>query len=174
MRVLRVVFWIFFLVGPALASDLKIRVLDPNSNPVANAQVSVYRAAESTPLALQSTGGDGMVALSGFSDGSYRLEVLAPGFASRAVDLFLPQPSTFTVGLEIAGASEIVVVTATRTPLPEQESGASISTLESGELQAMQPVAAGDALRFLPGAVVNTVGQRGGQSSLFVRGGDSR
>lgn len=38
----------------------------------------------------------------------------------------------------------------------------------------MQPVAASDALRFLPGAVVNTVGQRGGQSSLFVRGGDSR
>ena len=38
----------------------------------------------------------------------------------------------------------------------------------------MQPVAAADAIRFLPGAVVNTVGQRGGQASLFVRGGDSR
>jgi len=174
MRVLRVVFWIFFLTSPVLASDLKIRVLDPNSNPVANAQVSLYRSGESTPLALQSTGGDGMVALSGFSDGSYRLEVLAPGFASRAVDLSLPQESTFTVSLVVAGASEIVVVTATRTPVPEQESGSSVSTLESGELQAMQPVAAADALRFLPGAVVNTVGQRGGQSSLFVRGGDSR
>ena len=37
----------------------------------------------------------------------------------------------------------------------------------------MQPVAADDAVRFLPGAVVNTAGQRGGLSSLFVRGGDS-
>ena len=37
----------------------------------------------------------------------------------------------------------------------------------------MQPVAADDAIRFLPGAVVNTAGQRGGLSSLFVRGGDS-
>jgi outer membrane cobalamin receptor len=37
----------------------------------------------------------------------------------------------------------------------------------------MNPVAADDALRFLPGAVVNTAGQRGGLSSLFVRGGDS-
>ncbi len=37
----------------------------------------------------------------------------------------------------------------------------------------MKPVAADDAVRFLPGAVVNTAGQRGGLSSLFVRGGDS-
>ena len=35
------------------------------------------------------------------------------------------------------------------------------------------PVAADDAIRFLPGAVINTAGQRGGLSSLFVRGGDS-
>ena len=37
----------------------------------------------------------------------------------------------------------------------------------------MQPIAANDAVRFLPGAVVNTAGQRGGLASLFVRGGDS-
>ena len=37
----------------------------------------------------------------------------------------------------------------------------------------MQPIAAADAVRFLPGAVVNTAGQRGGISSLFVRGGES-
>ena len=37
----------------------------------------------------------------------------------------------------------------------------------------MNPIAADDAIRFLPGAVINTAGQRGGISSLFVRGGDS-
>src|ERR1700677_3590422 len=37
----------------------------------------------------------------------------------------------------------------------------------------MNPVAADDALRFLPGAIVNTAGQQGGLSSLFVRGGNS-
>jgi len=37
----------------------------------------------------------------------------------------------------------------------------------------MQPTAADDAVRFFPGAVVNTAGQRGGLSSLFVRGGES-
>ncbi|MGA8865801.1 MAG: TonB-dependent receptor, partial [Candidatus Sulfotelmatobacter sp.] len=47
------------------------------------------------------------------------------------------------------------------------------ATLTSAQLKAMQPVAASDAIRFLPGAVVNTTGQNGGLSSMFVRGGDS-
>ena len=58
-------------------------------------------------------------------------------------------------------------------PSPAEESGADVSTLENGQLETMQPVAANDAVRFLPGAVVNTAGQRGGLSSLFVRGGES-
>src|SRR6202043_916954 len=41
------------------------------------------------------------------------------------------------------------------------------------QLETMHPVSASDAVRYLPGAVVNTAGQRGGISSLFVRGGDS-
>jgi vitamin B12 transporter len=40
-------------------------------------------------------------------------------------------------------------------------------------LTTMQSTSANDAMRFLPGAVVNTAGQRGGLSSLFVRGGES-
>jgi vitamin B12 transporter len=66
-----------------------------------------------------------------------------------------------------------VVVTATRTPVPSEAAGADVDTLSSGQLEAMQPAAADDAMRFLPGAVVNTAGQRGGISSLFVRGGES-
>jgi outer membrane cobalamin receptor len=37
----------------------------------------------------------------------------------------------------------------------------------------MRPIAANDAMRFLPGAVINTAGQHGGLASLFVRGGES-
>ncbi|MGA7045140.1 MAG: TonB-dependent receptor, partial [Candidatus Sulfotelmatobacter sp.] len=78
-----------------------------------------------------------------------------------------------TIHLHLAPASETVVVTATRTPALAEETGSNISTLESGQLETMQPTAADDAVRFLPGAVVNTAGQRGGLSSLFVRGGES-
>jgi len=174
MRVLRAVAWLISLSALTFAADLKIRVVDPHSEGVANAQVSWYRAGDSTPLGTLTTSGEGMVLLTGLGDSSFRLQVLAPGFAPRTVDVPVPHDPVFAVHLALAGASEIVVVTATRTPLPEQESGASVSTLESGELQVMQPVAAADAIRFLPGAIVNTVGQRGAQSSLFVRGGDSR
>ncbi len=174
MRVLRTVFGLVLLSLSAFAADLKIKVVDPHSNPVANAQLSLFRAAESTSLSVLTTSSEGALSLSGLDDGPYRLQVLAPGFAPQTVNFSLPLSSTLAVNLSLAVASEIVVVTATRTPVPEQESGASVSTLESGQLQLMQPVAAADALRFLPGAVVNTVGQRGGQSSLFVRGGDSR
>ena len=174
MRVFRAVVSLVLLSVSVLAADLKVRVVDPHSNAVADAQVSLFPANESTARAVLTTSGEGMIMLTGLADGHYRLQVLAPGFAPQSVDVSVPQASVFTVNLAVAGASEIVVVTATRTPVPEQESGASVSTLENGQLEVMQAVAASDAIRFLPGAVVNTVGQRGGQSSLFVRGGDSR
>ena len=65
------------------------------------------------------------------------------------------------------------MVTATRTPVLGEAAGADVDTLSGAQLTTMQPVAADDAMRFLPGAVVNTAGQRGGLSSLFVRGGES-
>jgi vitamin B12 transporter len=174
MRFRRTVVAVTLLSALGFAAELKVKVVDPRGNAVAGAQVSVLRSDKSAPLAVLMTLGEGSVAASGVADGSYQLRVLAPGFAPQTADVTVPQTETFTVNLRVAGASEIVVVTATRTPFPEQETGASVSTLEAGQLQTMQPAAASDAMRFLPGAVVNTVGQRGAQSSLFVRGGDSR
>jgi len=174
MRVLRAYVSLALLSASALATDLKIRVLDPRSNAVPGAQVSVFPAGDSAPVAVLTTSAEGIASVSGLNDSSYRLRILAPGFAAQTTDVSLPQSSPVPVQLTVAGASETVVVSATRTPIPVQDSGASISTLESDQLQAMQPVAASDAVRFLPGAVVSTVGQHGGQASLFVRGGDSR
>jgi vitamin B12 transporter len=174
MRVFRIVISFLLLSASVFGADVKIRVVDPHSSPVADAQVSIYSENQSIPRAVLATSGEGIVSITGLSEGPYRVQVLAPGFAPQNLNVTVPHPSIITASLAVASASEIVVVTATRTPVPEEESGASVSTLESGELQLMQPVAASDALRFLPGAIVNTVGQRGGQSSLFVRGGDSR
>ena len=78
------------------------------------------------------------------------------------------------IQLSLAVSSETVTVTATRTPVPSDETGAAVEILNSTDLDTQRPVAANDALRFLPGAIVATSGQRGGLGSLFVRGGDSR
>ena len=174
MRFVRTVVIVGLLSVLGSAADLKVKVVDPNASAIGSAQVSLLPRDKATPVGVRLTSAEGQASFTGIAGGAYRLQVLAPGFAPQNVDVTAPQESAFTVTLTVAGASEIVVVTATRTPVAEQDSGASVSTLEAAQLQVMQPVAASDAIRFLPGAVVNTVGQRGGQASLFVRGGDSR
>jgi outer membrane cobalamin receptor len=163
----------FLLVVPACAGELHVKVVDPHSASVAGAQVSLYRAGESAPLHVRTTSGEGLATFNVDTSAPLSVEVLAPGFAAARKDV--PASSyTATVALQVASASEIVIVTATRSPTPEQETASSVSLLTGEQIIIMQPVAFADALRFLPGAVVNVAGQRGGLGSLFVRGGDSR
>ncbi len=177
MRALCASLLLFVSFAAASAADLKVKVVDPQSAAVAGAQVSLFSKESDTALNVAATSSEGIATftdlkLSEPSSGSYHIKVLAPGFAPQNEDL--PAHSdAITIQLRVATASETVVVTATRTPVPAEESGASISTLQSAQLETMNPIAADDAVRFLPGAVINTAGQRGGLSSLFVRGGQS-
>jgi vitamin B12 transporter len=157
----------------AFAGELRIKVVDPHSAAVAGAQVSIFRAGASEPLQVRTSSGEGIALFNVDVAPPLQVQVLAPGFAAAHVDLG-PGSTTAIVALQVAGALETVVVTATRTPVPEKEAATSISLLNGDEIATMQPVALSDALRFLPGAVVNVSGQRGGLGSLFVRGGDSR
>ncbi|MGP0017349.1 MAG: TonB-dependent receptor [Candidatus Sulfotelmatobacter sp.] len=155
----------------AAAADLKVKVVDPQGAAVAGAQVSLLAGAEN-PVTVSLTSGEGVAAFTDVPAG-VEIEVLAPGFARQTVKLDERHGETVTIELRPAVATETVVVSATRTPVSAEETGASISTLESADLQVMQPTAESDALRFLPGAIVSDTGQRGGLTSLFVRGGDS-
>jgi vitamin B12 transporter len=151
----------------AWAADFKVKVLDPQSVAVARAQVLLIGNGGRV-LASQTTSAVGMATLSG--DGGERIRVLAPGFALETVSA---SEAEITIQLRLATASETVVVSATRTPVPGEAAGSDVATLNGAQLTTMQPTAADDAVRFLPGAVVNAAGQRGGLSSLFVRGGES-
>ncbi len=160
---------VFFSVA-ALAADLQIKVLDPQKAAVAGAQVSLLQD-RGKVVVTQSTSSEGLAALHTPGTGPYKVQVLAPGFAAETVEV--SSQTDIVVNLRLATASETVVVSATRTPVTEENAGASVDSLNGEQLTTMQPVAANDAVRFLPGAVVNTAGQRGGLSSLFVRGGES-
>jgi outer membrane cobalamin receptor len=166
------------LAAASPAPELKVKVVDPQSAAVLGAQVSLFSKGTASALKSVTTSAEGIADFGELSFGNYRVQVLAPGFAPQTLDFDVSAKSNIVtnqliVQLHLATASETVVVTATRTPALAEETGASISTLESGQLETMRPTAADDAVRFLPGAVVNTAGQRGGLSSLFVRGGDS-
>jgi outer membrane cobalamin receptor len=169
MRVLVAVHLGLFISLSAFAADLTVKVFDPQSAAVAGAQVSLLR--QSKVLSTQTTSAEGQATFHIESAGPYQLTVLAPGFAAETVNVST-QPDV-TVQLHLATASETVVVSATRTPVAGEAAGADVDTLNASQIAAMQPIAADDTVRFLPGAIVNTAGQRGGLSSLFVRGGES-
>jgi vitamin B12 transporter len=168
--------WIFtavpVLLSLSFASDLKIRVLDPQSAAVTGARVVLLQ--DKKAAAVQTTSAEGLATFSGISDGSYRVDVLAAGFARQVVPAKLPHDGPLEIKLRLAATPQTVEVTAARTPVPSDETGSAVTGLDAGALEAMQPVEEADAVRFLPGAVVNNAGRRGGLASLFVRGGDSR
>ncbi len=188
MRALCALLLLFVVLAAASAADLKVKVIDPQSAAVSGAQVSLIAFETSinsgavagtyegmtyiSPVRTATSSAEGIATFTGVPGVSdLQIKVLAPGFAPASLSISFKDH--IDIQLHLATASETVVVTATRTPITAEQSGASISTLQSAQLETMNPIAADDAVRFLPGAVINTAGQRGGLSSLFVRGGES-
>lgn len=161
-----------FLSLTASASELKIKVVDPSSAPVAGAHVSLISSSNSKIVTTEITTADGLARIAAPGSGSFKIRILAPGFAVESADL--PTVRELTIHLHIAPASETVVVSATRTPVEAESAAADVDTLTAAQLATMRPTEAADAVRFLPGAVVNAAGQRGSLTSLFIRGGESR
>jgi len=171
MRVPFSIFLTLFSLA-ASATDLTVKVLDPQAAAVSGAQVSIVRGQDNRIVSSQMTSAEGTATLHVPADGKFELTILAPGFAPATREVS-SQPE-LTVTLQLANASERVQVTATRSPVQTEAGGANVDTLVAGQLSTMRPTAAADAVRFLPGAIVNDAGQRGGLTSLFVRGGESR
>ena len=171
MRSCRFLGFVFLSIS-AWASELTVKVIDPQSAAVPGAQVELFSEGSNRAAAITTTTAQGVARFREVPASKLRVHALAPGFAEQWKSVSIEEETT--VALTLATASETVVVSATRSAAPGDETGASIESLSRAELETSRPVAANDALRFLPGAVVATAGQRGGLSSLFVRGGDSR
>jgi len=62
----------------ASAAEITIKVVDPQSAPVAEAQVELFHANTSTPSAIQLTSTDGEVVFRGFDAGPLHVRILAP------------------------------------------------------------------------------------------------
>ncbi len=73
--------------------------------------------------------------------------------------------------LEPAWAHESIVVTATGTPTPQPQTSVATDVLGPQDLSLRSDLVS--SLRLMPGVFVAQAGQRGAQSSLFIRGGDS-
>ncbi|HEY1578195.1 MAG TPA: TonB-dependent receptor plug domain-containing protein [Terracidiphilus sp.] len=89
-----------------------------------------------------------------------------PGFYAGQLDAV-----ERNIVLEPEWVHESIVVTATGTPTPQQQTGAATSVVGPQELELSEDLVS--ALRMMPGTFVVQTGQRGSQSSVFFRGGDS-
>jgi iron complex outermembrane receptor protein/vitamin B12 transporter len=89
-----------------------------------------------------------------------------PGFYAGQLDSI-----ERNIVLEPEWVHESIVVTATGTPTPQPQTGAATSVIDPADLELRDDLVS--ALRLMPGTVVVQAGQRGAQTSLFVRGGDS-
>jgi outer membrane cobalamin receptor len=177
MRTIRALF-LLALVSAALvfqlsASEIKIQIVDPHSALVGSARVTLYGQRETAPIAVRSATANGVAEFHDLQPGHYRVQVLAPGFALATQEITLEQTASLTLHLKLATAEQTVSVTAAATPATGAETGSNVSLIETPELRSLQPVSMGEILRFAPGAVISDTGQRGGLTSLFVRGGES-
>src|SRR6478672_3325193 len=154
MRVRALYFLLPFLLSiAASASELSVKVIDPSSAAVSGAHVSLIRLGDSKVLRTAVTSAEGTAQIALPDSGSFQIRVLAPGFAAENLDL--ASQREVTIKLRLAPAAETVAVTATRTPITGEAAIADVNTLTSEQLTTMNPPEAADAVRFLPGAIVN-------------------
>ena len=144
--------------------------------------IVVDQAGQPLPRAfIRAVDASGKEAASTFSDdaghfrltpasGACRIEVSMSGF-SRADTACAPTP--LRVVLEVAPIAETIVVTATRTDAPADQTGASVTVFTAADLDRRQVPLVADLLRSMPGAMVIRTGGAGNVTSLFVRGGES-
>ena len=120
---MRVVGFVILLVSfsscvseAAFAADLKVKVVDPQSVAVGGARVSLIGGSDGRILSSQISSAEGIATFRTPGGGSYQVQVLAPGFAAATVEA--SGQAEISVNLRLATASETVVVSGTRTPVP--------------------------------------------------------
>jgi iron complex outermembrane receptor protein/vitamin B12 transporter len=80
---------------------------------------------------------------------------------------------TVDVALEIGPLQQDVVVTAAAGEVLQARTGAQVTVIDEGTLSALNKPDVLEALRLVPGAQIVQLGERGGPTSLFLRGGNS-
>ena len=159
--------------APALhAVSVHGTVTDPLGYPIANATVALIQ--NGGVIANGRTGVDGGYML--LTANSGRFYVLASGISFRQLATQSFYGGRFdnveqNIVLEPEWVRESVVVTATGTPQPQAQTSASVTGISAEEFG--NHADAVDPLRLAPGLNIVQTGQTGGETSIFIRGGNS-
>jgi vitamin B12 transporter len=156
------------------SGTLRGKVVDPLGNPVPNAKIVLLQ--DDKEIIHGTSDAEGSFELAVAASGRYTPRVEAPGFATQTLtSVFLEAGKTeeLPISLRIGPLPQKIVVSATGIAIPEAQVGASITVIDSEQIQALNKLDVLENMRLVPGAQIVQTGQRGGITSLFIRGGES-
>jgi len=149
-------------------------VVDALGARISGATVTLMR--DGMKVANSTSGSDGTFSFASVAPGRYAVAASAQGFSPRTSEpIYVGSGSraTVDVALEIGPLQQDVVVTAEADAVLQARTGAPVTVIDSEALAALGKPDVLEALRLVPGAQIVQLGERGGQTSLFLRGGNS-
>ena len=156
----------------ARAATVRGTVADALGAVIPRARVEL--TANQEPVASATADDEGKYEFHGVSAGRYQVCAKAPSLElTSSKPFFVGEGAIANVDLllPIGVVSQAVTVTATAMPTAEAQVGASITLISDDDYAGRLDVQ--ETLRLVPGAQITQTGQRGGQSDLFIRGGNS-
>lgn len=120
--------------------------------------------------------GDGSFSFANVAPGRYRVNASLSGFeGSSSAPFFVGAGGTATINVSLAlgPLQQVVVVTAGATEVSQAATGAPVTVLDQQVLDALNKPDVLEVLRLTPGANIQQTGGRGGNTSIFLRGGNS-
>jgi outer membrane cobalamin receptor len=155
-------------------ATLTVSVVDASGAGIAGASVTATEIGQNKSAAESPSGADGRFTFS-LAPGKYRIvatrETFAPG--QTQVDLTAGQTRDLRIPLELAPLSSSVVVTAAAEPIATVAASTPVSILTRDDIQNQQQVSLVPLLASLPGVSFARLGPEGGETSLFLDGGNS-
>jgi iron complex outermembrane receptor protein/vitamin B12 transporter len=143
-------------------------ITDPLGSVIHNAQVELFLSDHR--VATTVTNQVGEFEFDSLASGRYYVRATASQFTSeRSQDVYLRGGTVeINLSLQVGATTQEIVVSATGVETPDSQVGASISVIDQSEFQNKLDVL--EPLRLVAGMQVIQVGQRGGQTTLFLRG----
>jgi vitamin B12 transporter len=156
------------------AATLAGTITDPRGASIAGAQISVEQIPSAAEPIRTVSGGDGRFSLT-LAPGRYRVTISRDSFAQAAQEITIGPGETreWNVRMTLEPLSSKVVVTAQALPLDADSSPAPVTILTREQIEQRVATSLPDLLATQPGFSLGRTGPEGGQTSLFLDGGNS-
>jgi vitamin B12 transporter len=141
---------------------------------VAGASVTLTR--DGSQVAEAKSNGDGVFTFPNLTAGRYQVTATAQGFQAATSEQIYAGPGVrahVELVLEIGPLQQDLVVTAEAGQVLQSQTGAPVTVIDEQTLTLINKTDVLEALRLVPGAQIMQTGERGGGTSLFLRGGNS-